>query len=143
MTVTCLPGHLRQPLDGEARPLQGVSHDKVVQKWRILLPYLVLFVDNPLLSCLVKVCSVGRGGWGGGRSRDRAASGQTHPKGYPLTDFLHSAGGRHTGTSSLRRQATFTSSQRGPLFKRAASNLACGYRQLTNQITRTAKRCSN
>ena len=40
-------GDVGQPLGSQTGPLQGVSHDKVVQKRRVLLPYLVFLVDDP------------------------------------------------------------------------------------------------
>ena len=46
-------GDLGEPLGCQTRPLQGMCHDEVVEKRRILLPYLVLFVHYPLLHALV------------------------------------------------------------------------------------------
>lgn len=43
------PADVRQPLDREAGPLQRVRHHQVVQEGRVLLPDLVLLVDDPLL----------------------------------------------------------------------------------------------
>ena len=34
-----------------------MSHDKVVQERRVLLPYLVLLIDNTFLGCLVETCT--------------------------------------------------------------------------------------
>ena len=48
------PGHVRQPLGRQAGPLQGVGHHQVVQEGRVLLPYLVLLVDDSLLHRLVE-----------------------------------------------------------------------------------------
>jgi hypothetical protein len=36
----------RQPLAGETGPLEGVSHDKVVEVWGVFLPDLVLGVNQ-------------------------------------------------------------------------------------------------
>ena len=47
-------GHVRQPLGCQAGPLQRMGHHQVVQEWCVLLPDLVLLVDNPLFNCLVK-----------------------------------------------------------------------------------------
>lgn len=38
-----------EPLHGEGRPLQGMGDDEVVQERGVLLPDLVLLVDQPLL----------------------------------------------------------------------------------------------
>lgn len=46
-------GDVRQPLSRQAGPLQGMGHDKIVKEGRVLLPYLVLLIDNPLLHCFI------------------------------------------------------------------------------------------
>lgn len=48
------PGDIRQPLGSEAGPLQGVGHHQVIEEGGVLLPYLVLFIDHPLLHGIVK-----------------------------------------------------------------------------------------
>lgn len=54
VTVTCSPRHLGQPLHSEAGPFQSMCHDEIVKKWRVLLPYFILLIDNTLLGCLVE-----------------------------------------------------------------------------------------
>ena len=56
VVLSLWPGDVREPLSRQAGPLQGVGHDKVVQEWSVLLPYLVLLVDYSLLHCLVISC---------------------------------------------------------------------------------------
>lgn len=46
-------GDVREPLSRQAGPLQGMGHDKVVEEGCVLLPYLVLLVDDSLLHRLV------------------------------------------------------------------------------------------
>ena len=48
------PGHVGQPLGREAGPLQGVGHHQVVQEGGVLLPDLVLLVDDALLHRLIE-----------------------------------------------------------------------------------------
>ena len=59
VVLSLWPGDVREPLSRQAGPLQGVGHDKVVQEWSVLLPYLVLLVDYSLLHCLVISCPGG------------------------------------------------------------------------------------
>ena len=42
-------GDIWEPLSSEAGPLQGMRHHQVIEKWSVLLPYLVLFIDDSLL----------------------------------------------------------------------------------------------
>ena len=46
-------GYVGQPLSGQARPFQGMCHDKIIEEGSVLLPYFVLLVDYPLLHSLV------------------------------------------------------------------------------------------
>lgn len=48
------PGDIGQPLGSEAGPLQGVSHDQVIEERGVLLPDLVLLIDHPFLHSIVK-----------------------------------------------------------------------------------------
>ena len=48
------PCDVREPLCSKTGPLQGMSHDQVVQEWCVFLPYFVLFIDHPLLHCIIK-----------------------------------------------------------------------------------------
>lgn len=56
IVLSLWPGDIREPLSGQAGPLQGVGHDKVVEEWSVLLPYLVLLVDDSLLHRLIIGC---------------------------------------------------------------------------------------
>ena len=47
-------GHIRQPLGRQTRPLEGVGHDEVVEERRVLLPDLVLLVDDALFDAIVE-----------------------------------------------------------------------------------------
>lgn len=44
---------IRQPLCSQAGPFQGMGHHQVVEKWGVLLPDLVLFIDDPLLHSFI------------------------------------------------------------------------------------------
>ena len=46
-------GDVREPLSSEAGPLQGMGHDKIIEERSVLLPDLVLLIDDPLLHCLI------------------------------------------------------------------------------------------
>ena len=48
-------GDVRQPLRCQRRPLQRMSHHQVVQERSVLLPYLVLLVNDTLLDSIVKI----------------------------------------------------------------------------------------
>ena len=42
-------GDVRQPLNSEAGPLQGMGHDYIIQEGCVLLPDLVLLLDTLLI----------------------------------------------------------------------------------------------
>jgi hypothetical protein len=46
----------RQPLAGQAWPLQGMRNDYVIKKGSVLLPYFVLFLDDVLIYFRVVFC---------------------------------------------------------------------------------------
>ena len=48
------PRDIGKPLRRQTWPLEGVSHHQVVQKRRVLLPYLVLLVDDSFLHGVVE-----------------------------------------------------------------------------------------
>lgn len=48
-----------QPLGSQTGPLQGMGHHEVVQERSVLLPDLVLFIDDPLLHSLIICWTIG------------------------------------------------------------------------------------
>lgn len=48
------PRDIGQPLGSQAGPLQGMCHDQVVEERGVLLPDLVLLIDDPLLNRIIK-----------------------------------------------------------------------------------------
>lgn len=49
-----VPGDIREPLCCETGPLERMGHHQVVEERCVFLPYLVLFIDHPLLNCIIK-----------------------------------------------------------------------------------------
>lgn len=95
----------RQPLARERRPLERLRHHEVVQERRVLLPYLVLLVDQPLVRVHrrvplhdVQISSPGArfsGGWGLGELVGVESVGQsTWVVGYPRAQRTDAGSGR-------------------------------------------------
>ena len=49
-------GDIREPLGGEAGPLQGVCHYQVIEEGCVFLPYFVLFINDAFLHRLIICC---------------------------------------------------------------------------------------
>jgi len=56
-----LPGDIWQPLSSKTGPLQSMSHNQIVKKRSVFLPYFIFFIYHPLLHRVIK-CSCNKKG---------------------------------------------------------------------------------
>lgn len=52
--VNVLPGDIWQPLSSKTGPLQRVSHNQIIKKRSVFLPYFIFFIYHPLLHRVIE-----------------------------------------------------------------------------------------